>query len=96
MRKQNSAIFTVLFFHAKGLGKPIQHFIQYMLDEILDKMLEECRMKVYVVCTCHPTCFIQYASLFSLLFDVILKMATDMFLPMILSGLVDSDGEKPP
>ena len=64
-----------------------------MLDGILDKMLEECWMKVYVVCTCHPTCFIQYASLFSLLFDVTSKMATDMFLPKILSGLVDSDGK---
>ena len=50
-------------------------------------------MKVYVVCTCHPTCFIQYASLFSLLFDVTSKMATDMFLTKILSGLVDSDGK---
>ena len=35
----------------------------------------------------------QYASLFSLLFDVTSKMATDMFLPKILSGLVDSDGK---
>ena len=66
-----------------------------MLDEIFDKMLEECWMKVYVVCTCHPTYFIQHASLFSLLFDIKSKLATGMFLPMILSELVDSDDEKP-
>ena len=48
-------------------------------------------MKVYIVCTCHPTCFIQHTSPFILSFDVKSKMATDMLLPMILSELVDSD-----
>ena len=58
-------------------------------------MLEECWMKVYIVCTCHPTCFIQHASPFILSFDVKSKMATDMLLPAILSELVDSNDEKP-
>ena len=44
---------------------------------------------------CHPTCFIQNASLFILSFDVKSKMTTDMFLPVILPELVDSDDEKP-
>ena len=48
-------------------------------------------MKVYIGCTCHPTCFIQHTSPFILSFDVKSKMATDMLLPMILSELVDSD-----
>ena len=52
-------------------------------------------MKVYIVCTCHPTCFIQHASLFILSFDVKSKTTTDMFLPVILSELVDYDEEKP-
>ena len=52
-------------------------------------------MKVYIVCACHPTCFIQQGSLFILLFNVKSKMAADMLLPVILSELVDSDDEKP-
>ena len=43
-------------------------------------------MKVYIVCKCHPTCFIQHASLFILSFVVKSKMETDM--------LVDSHDEK--
>ena len=35
-------------------------------------------MKVYIACTCHPTCFIQHASPFILSFDVKCKMITDM------------------
>ena len=58
-------------------------------------MLEECWMKVYIVCTCHPTCSIQHASPFILSFTVKSKVATDMLLPVILSELVDSDDEKP-
>ena len=54
-------------------------------------MLEECWMKVYIVCTCHPIYFIQHASLFILSFNVKSKMATDMLLP----ELVNSDYEKP-
>ena len=52
-------------------------------------------MKVCIVCTCHPTCFIQHAT-FILSFDVKSKVAKDMLLPVILSELVDSDDEKPP
>ena len=58
-------------------------------------MLEECWMKVSIVCTCHPICFIQYTSPFTLLFNVKSKMATGMLLPVILSELVNSDDEKP-
>ena len=58
-------------------------------------MLEECWMKVYIVCTCHTICFIQHASPFIFSFDVKPKMATDMLLPVILSELVDSVNEKP-
>ena len=58
-------------------------------------MLEECWMKVYIVCICHPTCFIQHANPFVLSFNVKSKMATDMFLPVILSKFVDSNDEKP-
>ena len=58
-------------------------------------MLEECWTKVYIVCTCHPTCFIQHGCPFILSFDVKSKMTTDMLLPVILSELVDSDDEKP-
>ena len=39
-------------------------------------------MKVYIVCTCHPTSFIQHASPFILSFNVKSKMATDMLLPV--------------
>ena len=52
-------------------------------------------MKVYIVCMCHPTCFIQHLIPFILSFDVKSKMVTDMLLPVILSELVDSDEEKP-
>ena len=52
-------------------------------------------MKVYIVCTCHPTGFIQHASPIILSFDVKSKIATDILLPAILSELVDSDDEKP-
>ena len=52
-------------------------------------------MKVYIVCTCHPMCFIQHASPFILSFDVKPKTVTDMLLPVILSELVDSVNEKP-
>ena len=52
-------------------------------------------MKVYIVSTCHPSCFIQHRSPFTLSFDVKSKTATDMFLPVILSELVDSDDVKP-
>ena len=53
-------------------------------------------MKVYIVCTCHPTCFIQHASPFILSFDFKSKMETDMLLPVILSELVELvDDEKP-
>ena len=58
-------------------------------------MLVECWTKVYIVCTCYPTCFIQHASPFILSFDVKSKMVADMLLPVILSELLDSDGEKP-
>ena len=58
-------------------------------------MLEECWMKVYVVCTCRPVCFIQHTSQFILSFNVKSKMVTDMLLPVILSELVNSDDEKP-
>ena len=58
-------------------------------------MLEECWMKVYIICTCHPTCFIQHVSPFILSLDVKSKMATDMLLPVILSELVDSEDENP-
>ena len=51
-------------------------------------------MKVYIVWTCHPTCFIQHASPFILSFNVKSKMATDMLLPVMLSELVNSDDEK--
>ena len=57
-----------------------------MLDEISGK----CWMNV-VVCTCHPACFIQYASPFILSF----KVKPKMLLPVILSELVSSDNEKP-
>ena len=53
-------------------------------------------MKVYIVCTCHPTRLIQHASPFILSFDVKSEMATDMLLAVILSELVDFDDEKPP
>ena len=52
-------------------------------------------MKVYIVSTCHPSCFIQHRSPFTLSFDVKSKMATDMLLPVILSEVVDSDDVKP-
>ena len=52
-------------------------------------------MKVYIVCTCHRTCFIQHASPFILSFDVKSKMATDMLLSVILSEVVGPDDEKP-
>ena len=58
-------------------------------------MLEECWMKIYIVCTCRPICFIHHASHFILLFNVKSKMATDMLLPVILSEIVNSDDEKP-
>ena len=58
-------------------------------------MLEECWMKVYIVCTCHPTCFIQHASPFILSFKIKSKMATNTFLSVILSELVDFDDEMP-
>ena len=58
-------------------------------------MLEEYWMKVYIVCTCRPICFVQHASQFILSFNVKSKMATDMLLPVILSELVNSDDEKP-
>ena len=58
-------------------------------------MLEECWMKVYIVCTCYPTCFIQHAGPFILSFNVKSKMVTDMVLLVILSKVVDSDDEKP-
>ena len=51
-------------------------------------------MKVHIVCTCHPTCFIQHTNPFILLFNVKSKMAMNMLFPMILSELVDSDCEK--
>ena len=57
-------------------------------------MLEEYWVKVYIVCTCHPTCFIQHANPFILSFDIKSKMATDMLLPVI-SELAYSDDEKP-
>ena len=57
-------------------------------------MLKECWMKVYIVCTCHPICFIKHASPFNLSFNVKSKMATDMLLPVILSELANSDDEK--
>ena len=53
-------------------------------------------MKVYIICTCHPTCFIQHASPLILSFNVKSKMVTDMLLPVVLSELVGSDDEKPP
>ena len=52
-------------------------------------------MKVYIVCTRHPTYLIQHTSPFILSFDVKSKIATNMFLPVILLELVDSDNEKP-
>ena len=52
-------------------------------------------MKVYIVCICHPTCFIQHANPFALSFNVKSKVATDIFLPVILSKFVDSNDEKP-
>ena len=52
-------------------------------------------MKVYIVSTCHPSCFIQHRSPFTFSFDVKSKMATDMLLPVILSEVVDSDDVKP-
>ena len=52
-------------------------------------------MKVYIVCMCHQTCFMQHVSPFILSFDVKSKMATGVLLPVILSELVDSDDEKP-
>ena len=57
-------------------------------------MLEECCMKAYIVCTRHPAFSIQHASSFILSFDVKSKMATDIFLPLILSENVDSDDDK--
>ena len=45
-------------------------------------------MKVYIVCTCHPTCSIQHASPLTLSFNVKSKMTTDMLLAVILSELV--------
>ena len=48
-------------------------------------------MKVYIVCSCHPTCFIQHTSPFILSFDVKSKMATDKLLLVILSELAGSD-----
>ena len=52
-------------------------------------------MKIYNVCACHPTWFIQHADPFIFSFNVKSKMVTDMLLPVILSELVDSDNEKP-
>ena len=52
-------------------------------------------MKVVIVCTYHPTCFIQHASPCILSFDVKSKMVTVMLLPVILSELANSDDEKP-
>ena len=52
-------------------------------------------MKVYIVCTCHTSCFIQHVRTFILSFDVKSKMTTNTLLPVILSELVDSDYEKP-
>ena len=51
-------------------------------------------MKVYIVCTCHPTSFIQHANPLTLSFNVKSKMTTDMLLPVILSELVDYEDEK--
>lgn len=48
-------------------------------------------MKVYIVSTCHPSCFIQHRSPFTFSFDVKSKMAADILLPVILSELVDYD-----
>ena len=58
-------------------------------------MLEERWMKFYIVCTCHPTYFIQHTSPFILSINVKSKMAMDMLLPVIQSELVDSNDEKP-
>ena len=51
-------------------------------------------MKVFIVCTCHPTSFIQHANPLTLPFNVKSKMATDMLLPVMVSELVDSEDEK--
>ena len=77
-------------YFCKGLVKPIRHFIQHIGWNI-GQMLKDCWMKVYVVCTSHPTCFIQHAFILSV--DAKSKMATDMLLPVILSELLDSDDE---
>ena len=61
-----------------------------MLDEMLDKCWSNVGWKF--------TSFvrvIQHASPFILSFNVKSKMATDMFLPVILSELLGSDDEKP-
>ena len=61
-----------------------------ILSNMLDEISGRCWMNV-VVCTCHPACFIQYASPFILSF----KVKPKMLLPVILSELVSSDNEKP-
>ena len=58
-------------------------------------MLEECWMKVYIICACHSTCFIQYPSSYMLSFCIKSNMVTDMLLPVILSELLESDAGKP-
>ena len=56
--------------------------------------MQECWTKVYIVCTCHATSFIRNASTLTLSFNVKSKMTTNMLLPVILSGLLDSEDEK--
>ena len=58
-------------------------------------MLEECWMKVYIICACHSTCFIQYPSPYMLSFCLKSNMVRDMLLPVILSELLESDAGKP-
>ena len=54
-------------------------------------MLDENSYRLYV----SSNMFVQHASPFILSFDVKSKMATDMFLPVIPSEIVESDDEKP-
>ena len=71
----------------------LNHFIKS--STVAYKRVAYKKNLVYIVCTCHPTCFIQHANPFIFSFDVKSKMATYMLLPVILSELVDSDDEKP-
>ena len=48
-------------------------------------------MKIYIVCTFHPICLIEYANPLILSFNVKSKMTTDMLLVVILPELLDSE-----